>query len=157
MDHPRSLVSPCPDVVLVKSLVVPFDLEGTFDRFVDPSLLEGWLCERAVTEPRLGGRYELFWGPDPEYDSTIGCLITAYEPPVVLGFQWRSPRQFRPWTNGADPLTYVVVSFHPEARGTRVVLVHSGWRSSPQWLEAARWQDRAWEVGLGALGAPGPP
>jgi hypothetical protein len=26
-----------------------------------------------------------------------------------------------------------------------VHLIHSGWRSTPEWEEARRWQDQAWD------------
>jgi hypothetical protein len=53
--------------------------------------------------------------------------------------------------NGADPLTHVVVSFHPRDAGSRVYLVHSGWRSGPEWEEAHRWQEAAWSGALARL------
>jgi hypothetical protein len=48
----------------------------------------------------------------------------------------------------ADPLTHVTVSFASCDDGsepcTEVHLVHSGWRSSPEWEEARQWFERAW-------------
>lgn len=123
-----------------------------FAYFIRPELLTAWLTPAAEVDPRVGGRYELFWRPDDrEVDSTIGCRITALAEGQLIAFQWRSPRQFRSFANTADPLTHAVVTFHGTPTGTRVHLVHTGWRSSPEWDEARRWQERAWEVAFQAL------
>jgi uncharacterized protein YndB with AHSA1/START domain len=116
-----------------------------FSLFVEPRLLEGWLAVAAEVDARPGGMYHLFWSPDRENDCTAGCRITAMDPPQLLSFEWKSPRQFKHFANQADPLTHVAVFFLPGADGTRVHLLHSGWRSSPEWEEARSWQQRAWE------------
>lgn len=116
-----------------------------FEMFTINSLLESWLVPLAEVEPVLGGRYELFWEPnDRENNSTIGCRVTSVEPDQFLVFEWRSPKQFKHFANQADPLTHVVVCFILSRGGTDVHLLHSGWRSSPEWEEARQWQDRAW-------------
>ncbi|MEC9407508.1 MAG: SRPBCC domain-containing protein [Pseudomonadota bacterium] len=125
-----------------------------FDHFTRPELLCKWLCATAHVDREIGGRYELFWVPDdPENNSTIGCRVTAWAPGELLAFHWRSPAQFKAFANVADPLTHVVVSFAPTARGCRVHLVHSGWRRTPDWEEARQWQARAWSVAFEQLEA----
>ena len=100
-------------------------------------MLESWLTELANVEPMVGGKYELFWDPkDKENNSTIGCRVTAIEPDRFISFEWRSPKQFKQFANNADPLTHVVVFFIPDGDATDVHVVHSGWRSSPEWEEA---------------------
>jgi uncharacterized protein YndB with AHSA1/START domain len=154
MPTSRNAVDPVTDVVLVKSVVLPLSVPAAFHLFTDAGLLQSWLCEAATVEARLGGRYELFWEPsDPENDSTIGCRVTAFEPDQLLAFQWRSPKQFKAFANAADPLTHVVVTFHESAEGVKVTLVHGGWRSTPEWLEAAQWQSVAWDYAFQALKA----
>lgn len=150
----RTEVDAVDDLVLVHRARVPLPVADCFGLFTEVTGLESWLCAKARVEPHVGGRYELFWDPaDPENDSTIGCRITAFERDQLLAFQWRSPRQFKPFANAADPLTHVVVSFHAEASGTAVTLVHSGWRSSPPWQQAAEWQAAAWGHAFRALPA----
>lgn len=123
-----------------------------FELFTVNAQLQTWLAEVAEVEPQVGGRYELFWEPDDrENNSTIGCRITALEPDQFLSFEWRSPKQFKHFANQADPLTHVVVCFMPIQNGTQVHLIHSGWRSSPEWIEAMHWQERAWRVAFEAL------
>lgn len=123
-----------------------------FEMFTVNAKLQTWLTEVAEVELRVGGRYELFWEPeDRENNSTIGCHITAFEADQFLSFEWRSPKQFKHFANQADPLTHVIVFFVPIQDGTQVHLIHSGWRSSPEWIEAMQWQQRAWCVAFDAL------
>lgn len=148
----RSAIDPVCDRVVVVSEGLPLSREKAFRLFTQESELQTWLCEAAKVEPRIGGRYELFWNPnDPENDSTLGCRFTAFLPEALIGFQWRSPRQFKAFANAADPLTHVVVSFHETSGGTVVTLVHSGWRSSTEWADAAAWQEMAWKRAFQAL------
>lgn len=154
MQQLRSATGFVDDQVLVRVADLPTPPAAAYDLFVVPGRLESWLCRRALVEAQLGGRYELYWDlTDPEQDSTIGCRITAFDPGRLLAFQWRSPRQFKSFANAADPLTHVVVGFHETGSGTRVTLVHSGWRATPEWIEAARWQGVAWDHAFRALAA----
>lgn len=141
----RSAVGQVKDEVIHVSALLQASPERTFAYFTDNALLSSWLTAAADVEPKVGGRYELYWEPnDRENNSTIGCRITALAPAQFLAFQWRSPKQFKPFANTADPLTHVAVMFVPEGTFTRVHLLHSGWRNSPQWEEARVWQERAW-------------
>ena len=123
-----------------------------FRHFVSNALLESWLTSLADVEPLLHGKYELFWVPeDRENNSTIGCKITVIEKNSVLAFEWKSPEQFKHFTNSVDPLTHVVVSFIPTETGTKVSLIHSGWRTTAGWQEAKLWQERAWALAFNNL------
>jgi uncharacterized protein YndB with AHSA1/START domain len=145
MPETRSTVAPVDDRVVTASAFLPVPPDDAFQYFTSTALLESWLTAVADVETRVGGRYELFWEPaDRENNSTIGCRVTALAPAQLIAFQWRGPKPFKSFANAADPLTHVVVSFVPEAAGTRIHLVHSGWRSSPEWEEARLWQERAW-------------
>ncbi len=124
-----------------------------FEMFTKNEYLQKWLTQSADVEPRIGGKYELFWNPeDKENDSTIGCKITAIEPGKFLAFEWKGPKQYKDLMNTADPLTHVVVFFIPcnEKGGsdacTEIHLIHSGWRSSVEWEEARIWFEKAWDV-----------
>ena len=140
------------DRVVHVTAVVLVPTARAFAYFTLPDLLTTWLTAAAEVEPEVGGMYELFWNPrDREVDSTIGCRITALAADELVAFQWRGPRPFRDFANGADPLTHVVVAFVPAGAGTRVHLVHSGWRSGPEWEEARAWQERAWSGALREL------
>ena len=154
MQASRTATAPVDDLVLVKSTTVPLSASACFRLFIEPAGLESWLCEKANVEARTGGLYELYWEPDdPQNNSTVGCRVTAFEWERVLAFQWRSPKQFKSFANAADPLTHVVVAFHGDADSTTVTLVHSGWRSTEEWQQAAQWQGVAWDYAFKALQA----
>lgn len=145
MSEARSTTGPAEDRVITASAFVPLPCEQAFFHFTKNELLEKWLTAAADVDPRVGGRYELYWEPaDRDNNSTIGCRVTAIASGQFIAFQWRSPKQFKAFANAADPLTHVVVLFVPEGSGTRVHLVHSGWRSGPEWEGARIWQERAW-------------
>lgn len=76
---------------------------------------------RAVTmEPREGGAL-VETGHDGEIHRW--GTVRAWSPPERVAFSWHV---------GAAPenATNVEVMFHPHDRGTRVVLVHSGWENA---------------------------
>lgn len=152
VSNTRSSIAPVEDKIIHVSTVVSVSPAKAFTYFTNESLLQSWLTLEARVEPKVGGRYELFWQPeDRENNSTIGCQITALVPGYLIAFQWRSPEQFKSFANTADPLTHVVVLFVPESTGTHVHLIHSGWRSSAQWEEARLWQEQAWNGAFEAL------
>jgi len=148
----RSPIAPETDKIIHISAFIAVPPDSAFTYFVSPALLQRWLTAAADVETRVGGKYELFWQPDDrENNSTIGCRVTAIETPQLLAFQWRSPKQFKSFANTADPLTHVVVTFVQEGSGTRIHLIHSGWRSTREWEEARAWQEKAWLVAFEEL------
>jgi len=144
------------DRILHHSVQLRCGSHRAFVLFVDNDLLASWLTLLADVEPVVGGKYELFWEPDDrENNSTIGCQITAIAPDQFLSFEWKSPKPFKHFANDADPLTHVVVFFVPcgvpQGTLTNVHLVHSGWRSTPEWEEARQWQAQAWHMAFARL------
>jgi uncharacterized protein YndB with AHSA1/START domain len=127
-----------------------------FRHFTDSGLLATWLADRADVEPKIGGKYEIFWKspPAPPNRGTTGCKISVLVPDKLLGFDWIGPTMFDDAMNVADPATHVLVAFVPVADGmTEVHLVHSGWGHSPAWDKPRLWFDRAWSGALKALAA----
>ena len=137
------------DKILHHSVRLNCSPAKAFAMFTENKHLESWLTLKADVEPKVEGKYELFWNPENrEIDSTIGCKITALEPDKLLSFEWKGPAQYKDFMNDADPLTHVVVLFLPYGEGkapeTEVHLIHSGWRSSAEWEEARQWFERMW-------------
>jgi len=152
MNSTRSLIDSVTDNVIHINVLVPVQPSRAFEYFTKTELLTTWLTAASEVQPEVGGKFELFWEPDNrENNSTIGCRITALKAGQLIAFQWRGPKQYKSLTNGADPLTHVVVSFFPENSGTRIHLVHTGWRSSPEWEEARAWQQQAWSGAMAKL------
>jgi uncharacterized protein YndB with AHSA1/START domain len=142
------------DKIIYQTAKLPCDAVRAFEMFTVNAELEKWLVVKADVEARLGGKYEIFWNPDePDFDSTIGCRITAFAPGRFLAFEWKGPKQYSDFMNECQPLTHVTVAFIPaEGGGTEVHLVHTGWRDTPAWEEAREWFVRNWEGAFKALG-----
>ena len=133
---------------------VQCELRKAFQLFTDNTMLESWLAVHADVVPEIGGKYELFWEPEKrENNSTLGCKITAFDENQLIAFEWRSPVQFKHFANNADPLTHVAITFIPADESTIIHLVHSGWRSSSEWIEARQWQQRSWSMAFENLTA----
>ena len=128
------------------------DIRKAFEMFTLNDNLQSWLTNIADVEPRVGGKYELFWDPnDKENNSTIGCKVTAVEENKFISFEWKGPPQFRDTMNTVIPLTHVVVFFIPcddsgTSRCTEVRLIHSGWGDSAEWQKARSYFETAWSI-----------
>ncbi|MCP4229514.1 MAG: SRPBCC domain-containing protein [bacterium] len=142
--------------ILYHTVKLECDALTAFSYFIENEKLQSWLTARADVGPVVGGKYELFWVPEEaEYDSTIGCKITAIEPRKLLAFEWKGPRQFSGFMNDADPLTHVTVSFIPVGTAdeliTEIHLIHTGWRDTGEWEEARLWFEKAWSFAFDEL------
>lgn len=133
------------DKIIYKSVCLDCSVQKAFEMFTLNQHLEKWLTQVADVEPKVGGRYELFWNPeDKKNESTIGCKILAIERGKFLAFEWKGPKQYKHFMNTAKPLTHVIAFFIPTAKDVEVHLLHTGWRDSAEWEEARQWFDRAW-------------
>lgn len=140
------------DKIIYHVINIKCDQKKAFEMFTANKHLEKWLTTKADVEPKVGGKYELFWNPeDRENDSTIGCKILALHPDGLISFEWRGPKQFKHFMNEVRPLTNVVVSVYPSTEGTDIHLLHTGWRDTPEWEEARQWTDKAWVMVLSEL------
>jgi uncharacterized protein YndB with AHSA1/START domain len=140
------------DRIIHLTATLKCDPHHAYEMFTVNAKLTSWLTRIAEVEPVVGEKFELFWRPeDRENDSTIGCKVTAVEVDQMISFEWRSPVQFKHFANDVDPLTHVVVFFIPDGEVTKVHLIHSGWRKTPEWEEARQWQEKAWRMALKVL------
>jgi len=124
------------------------DIQTVFFMFIKNDNLESWLTVKADVEPRVGGKYELFWEPESRVDnSTIGCKITGFETNKFLSFNWKGPVQFRSFMNFNDPLTHVIVFFSKMEENPNksiIHLFHTGWKDDPNWKKARNYFENAW-------------
>ena len=140
------------DKIIYRSVTLRCNSDEAFDQFTVNSNLEKWLTVSADVEPKVGGKYELFWNPkDKENDSTIGCKVLAITPGKFLNFEWKGAKQFKHFMNNVRPLTNVSVFFIPNRGSTEVHLIHTGWREGPDWEEARKWFEKAWETAFAEL------
>ncbi len=142
------------NIVLIKKKI-DCDIHTAFNLFTINELLESWLTVEAGVDPKVGGKYELFWDPrNKEINSTIGCKITGFEQDKFISFDWKGPANFKSFMNFADPLTHVIVFFSPnriDPNKTTIHLFHTGWRKDPEWQEARDYFEKAWSNALGVL------
>jgi len=128
------------------------NVSQAFDFFTVNEKLESWLPEKAEIEPKVGGKYELFWdSQNREINSTIGCKITSIEKDKFISFEWKGPETFQSFMNFCDPLTHVVVVFSSSSddpKKTKIYFFHSGWRDDPGWREARDYFEKAWSGAL---------
>lgn len=140
------------DKIIYHSVSLKCDPHEAFELFTVNKHLEKWLTKVADVEPKVGGKYELFWNPDDkENDSTIGCKILAIAADKFLCFEWKGPKQFKHFMNDTRPLTNVSVFLIPTSDGSEAHLVHTGWRDTVEWEEARKWFGKAWTVALSQL------
>lgn len=142
------------NIILIKE-EIDCDRETAFNMFTKNELLENWLTVKAEVDPKVGGKYELFWVPENrESNSTIGCKITGIEKGKFISFDWKGPLDFESYMNFADPLTHVIVFFSHhdnDSNKTIIYLFHTGWRKDPDWQKARDYFDKAWSKALQAL------
>ncbi len=140
------------DKVVYCTISLRCSAHKAFEFFTVNKYLEKWLTEVADVEPKIGGKYELFWNPnDMENDSTTDCKILAIASSTFICFEWKGPKQFKHFMNNIRPLTNVVVFFIPNTEGTDVHLLHTGWRDTAKWEEARQWFDKAWSTAFARL------
>ncbi|MCK4381434.1 MAG: SRPBCC domain-containing protein [Candidatus Lokiarchaeota archaeon] len=142
------------NIILIKE-EIDCDRETAFNMFTKNELLENWLTVKAEVDPKVGGKYELFWVPENrESNSTIGCKITGIDRDKFISFDWKGPADFESFMNSADPLTHVIVFFSQndsDSNKTIIHLFHTGWRNDSEWQRARNYFKNAWSKVLRVL------
>jgi len=93
---------------------------------------------------RPGGSYELYFDLDAPAGlrGGEGCVVLAYEEPVMLSFTWNAPPQL-PAIRAQR--THVMITLSPiDPQITHVVLTHDGWGIGEDWQKARQYFVRAW-------------
>lgn len=140
------------DKIIYRTITLDCNPQKAFKLFTENQHLKKWLTQVAEVEPKVGGKYELFWNPDDrENDSTIGCKILAITPSSFLCFGWKGPKKFKHFMNNVTPLTNVTIAFIPNPKGTEIHLLHSGWRNTADWEKARECFNKAWATALSKL------
>ncbi|RIH83447.1 Activator of Hsp90 ATPase -like protein [Calidithermus terrae] len=124
---------------------VAFDLdllhppEKVWRALTDPALLAEWLLPVVGFRLEPGAAFEFRAQPQPGWDGVVNCRLLEAEPHRKLS--WR-------WVVG-DIDTVVTFTLTPTATGTRLSLVHSGFRpDQKQNLAGARY---GWKAMSGKL------
>ncbi len=121
-----------------ESLSIVRDLEHPPERvwraLTDPALLARWLLPAIGFRLEMGAAFKLQAPPQPGWDGIVSCRIRSIEPQARLSYTWVT----------GDLDTVVTFTLTPTATGTRLSVVHSGFKpDQKQALGGARY---GWKV-----------
>lgn len=141
--------------VISENLVINRPVHQVFLLFTENIHLEQWLAPKADVKPEVWGNYDLYWDAENlEADENKGCKILALEKNNHITFEWKSNEAFDQVMNHVHPLTKVSIKFTPiNKKQTRISLVHSGWKDTPEWDEARLYHVDKWKQDLMKLEA----
>jgi uncharacterized protein YndB with AHSA1/START domain len=137
---------------IIREIIIESSIQEVWRAWTQSQVAASWLAPAADIEPFEGGKYELYWDPSNKNSmSTKGCRILSYQEPNFLKFNWKGPDQFAQEMNEENHLTDVCVRLEEDTNGTKVILEHSGWGHTEEWVSAEQWHAVAWEQLLSAL------
>lgn len=107
--------------------VVPHAADIVWKVLTTSELMQRWLMPNSF-KPGLGARFTIADHPRGDWDGTVSCEITAWDPPHRLAYTWvgGSPNNVG---DGAPLDTLVTWTLTPVSEGTRLRMVHDGFRS----------------------------
>jgi uncharacterized protein YndB with AHSA1/START domain len=105
-----------------ESIAYEFDLQHSPEKvwraLTDPSLLAEWLLPAVGLELEPGAAFTFQTQPHPGWDGTVNCRFLEIEPGKKLSYAWVI----------AEMDTVVTFTLTPTSSGTRLSLLHSGFR-----------------------------
>ena len=138
-------------LVAARSIVIerlmPHPPEKIWRALTQAHLIEQWLMKTDF-EPRLGAEFTFQAKPMGDWDGTVRCTVTAFDPPHRLAYSWKGGSLSKPTYGSAlDSLVAWILS--PEPGGTRVRMEHSGF--GPRNEMAFEAMSSGWPRGLERL------
>src|ERR1700722_2172861 len=98
--------------------------EKIWRALTEAHLIEQWLM-RNDFEPRLGAQFTFRAKPMGDWDGTVRCEVTAFDPPRRLAYSWKGGSVSNStYCSTLDSVVEWLLS--PEPGGTRVRMEHSG-------------------------------
>ena len=154
-EHGEGNMETTTDLAIRKTIHVDASPEHAFEVFTrrigswwplethSPGAMLGSPPRELQLEPREGGR---FYEVGDSGEHSWGRVL-AYDPPRRVVIEWN--------VNHANPATEIEVTFTPEAGGTRVELVHTGWEryADPAETRASYDGENGWTTVLGLFAA----
>jgi uncharacterized protein YndB with AHSA1/START domain len=105
-----------------ESIAYEFDLQHSPEKvwraLTDPSLLAEWLLPAVGLRLEPGAAFTFQTQPHPGWDGTVNCRFLEIEPGKKLSYTWVV----------AEMDTVVTFTLTPTSSGTRLSLLHSGFR-----------------------------
>ena len=113
-----------------------------------------WLVEDSDIELSIGGKFEIYFGPDMPVGSkgSEQCTILSYDPQKMLSFSWNAPPTI-PALREIGPCTWIVLHFASvDESHTKLSLRHCGIKSgSDDWDAYLAYFESAWPFVFAAL------
>jgi uncharacterized protein YndB with AHSA1/START domain len=109
---------------IVVERVMPHPPEKIWRALTEAHLIEQWLMANDF-EPRLGAQFTFRAKPMGDWDGTVRCEVTAFDPPRRLAYSWQGGSVSNS-TYGSMLDSVVEWLLWPEPAGTRVRMAHSG-------------------------------
>ncbi len=133
-----------------KNATVAAPRTKVWQAWTDPAVLRQWFGRDARVELRPGGPYEILFLMDnpPGLQGGEGNTIQSWEPNCFLAFTWNAPPTFGPLR---DERTWVRIELSDTSDGTRVELIHYGWREGEDWQAVIAYFENAWDHVMRAL------
>ena len=107
--------------------IVPHAADIVWKVLTTPELIQRWLMRNDFT-PGVGRRFTMQARPMGDWDGTVSCEITVWNPPRELAYTWVGGSSANPEYGAALDST-VTWTLTPAPGGTRVRMVHDGFRS----------------------------
>ncbi len=143
-----------PDVVVERFIrATP---QRVFEALTNPKDLERWFFTEATTDPRQGGGYKMTWrsNTDSANDHVRIGRYLEFIPGQKLVFEWASTK------DGGDcgdlahvGPTIVTITLAAENDGTRLRLVHSGWKHDERTRASRNSHNDGWSYYVEHLGS----
>jgi uncharacterized protein YndB with AHSA1/START domain len=122
-----AITSEAPTRAIVIEEVLPHSPEAIWTTLTRSDLIARWLMKNDFS-PALGHRFTMQAQPMGDWDGTVRCEITAFDPPRLLTYTWVGGSSANP-THGSALDSTVTWTLTPVAGGTRLRMVHDGFRS----------------------------
>lgn len=140
------------NIVISKKITVNAPIDLVWHAWTISERVSQWFAAKSIVEARIDGPYELYFNPaDTNTMNTKGCKISKISKEEELEFSWKGPDHFAAVMNKEDELTKVNVSFKKVGDQTEITVIHTGWKSDPEWTEAIDWHKMAWDGVLSSL------
>jgi uncharacterized protein YndB with AHSA1/START domain len=95
--------------------------EKVWRTLTDPAVVATWLMKSTGFEARVGCTFQFRVDKPPVgWRGIVDCEVLEVDPPRRLAYSWRGEPRHRP--------TVVTWTIEPVPEGSRVLLVHSGFR-----------------------------
>lgn len=110
--------TPSQSEAIAFELELPHAPEKVWRALTDPALLSQWLLPVSDLALERGAAFTLSAPPQPGWDGTVDCRFVEIEEHRKLRYTWRV----------GDLDTVVTFTLSPTERGTRLLLVQSGFQ-----------------------------